>query len=200
MNIRRLLRSSAAVILAVITAAALGACSSEEEVTVPDFEQSYWGDNRTTVTETETSDYAYASDEIILYEKTENGTECEVYYLFTDGLLTSGEIHYGTGDEGISISDAITLYTTLRESITATYGDPDDQGLVDGYKRIDETSAYYEEHKDESDDQRFQYGFLSYDTKWTTDRSTMQLLMEYDSGAVKLVFYASQNSTTESSS
>ena len=179
-----------AVLLTACLVFALCSCGKEpEEPKEPDFFENYWGDSQKKVTGKAGEDYAYAGEDVILYEDEVNGVVSEIYYGFTDGKLVSGDIRYATGENDFTLEKCIALYDEISAELTAKYGAQLESDRIDGYKEIDETAPDYEEHKTDGDTYLIFYHILSYVREWNDGNSYCKLSLDYSSNRVNMLLH-----------
>lgn len=152
-----------------VLAVLLMAACAQPEPEVPDFRNASWGMSQSKVTKSEQDDYAFATDDIIFYETTAEGStdNVEVTYEFTDGKLTSAEMYF-VYDEEVTIDQAIEKYLAYREFLTEKYGAPvDDDYRV--WVNMDEDT------KEDADRLQLYYGRMVYSTVWNTANGSSEL-------------------------
>ncbi|MBR2671686.1 MAG: hypothetical protein IKE27_05770 [Oscillospiraceae bacterium] len=178
------------VLLIMCLALMMCSCGKEpEEPKEPDFMENYWGESQKKVTGKAGDDYAYAADDVILYEGPVNGVVSEIYYGFVDGKLVSGDVRYATGEDDFTLEKCIALFGEISAELTARYGAELDTGRIDGYKEIDTTAKDYEEHKTDEDKYQIYYHILSYIREWNDGTSYVKLSLDYSSNRVNMLLH-----------
>ena len=175
-------------ILATVLTLSLAACGVEpEEPKEPDWMQNYWGDSQKKVIDKAGEGYAYAADDVIMYEDYADGVMSEIYYQFTEGKLTGGIIRYATGEDDFTLEKCIELYNQKSEELTQRYGAEQPSDRIDGYRIIDKNAKDYEEHQNDEDKYLIFYHILSFLREWNDGVSEVNLSLDYSSNRVNML-------------
>ena len=149
-----------------------------------DFRSANWGMSRAKVAKTESVEYTYASDEILLFEIEEYDDKMQVFYYFSEDKLISGECRVLMGDHlsNALANDMIESYSRFRDRIIELYGVP----LDDDYK------VWLDDKGDPADRDAYNiyFGHLAYLTEWDAERTEMSLVFNYDNELINYIFTA----------
>lgn len=162
-------------------------CScGEQPQQLPDFRAVRWGMSEQEVTNAEGTDYLYADETLMMFEGTELSRNCELYYEFTDGGLSSAACRFKV-DEGMILADFVAIYEQLFSQLEERYGSP-----IEPDYRIwsnEEDRALYEP---DGDPPNIYWQRLVYRCSWQAERSDISLSLDYTDLQINLVLLCEQ--------
>ncbi|MEA4911064.1 MAG: hypothetical protein VB092_00430 [Oscillospiraceae bacterium] len=164
-------------LLAVLLCALLLLCACGEKTHV--FRAADLGMSKAKVAKTESQNYDFASDELLLYNTTMFDYDAEVYYYFTDDALTGAECRFPIGER--TINDDMERFAEIAALLTAQYGEP-----VDADFRRFLTSD--ESEKTDPDNLLIYRNVLEYYLEWDGSGYTATLLLNYKDAQVTLLY------------
>lgn len=159
----------------------------------PNFRQSFWGDKKATVIQGEGKSDQSSSFDRYTIEDYIAGMPCDVYFSFTDNLLTLGA--YSFTQKHTNRNDYINDYNKLVSLLTKKYGEPSEN------KPLWRNSLYkgnYEEYGF-----AISMGHLVYKAKWHTPLTDIELSLSGENSEIDLFLiytsakYASQRQSAE---
>lgn len=147
-----------------------------------DFKQFFWGDSKETVISKEGTPLTEGNmtgldASYIVYQTTAVGMDMLLGYYFCDDGLYG--VRYILAEEHSNESLYIDDYETFKNALTKKYGEP----LFD-YENWanDSKKEYYADKKGDA----LNYGYLTYDTWYITDRSFISMEMSADNYEISM--------------
>lgn len=149
-----------------------------------DFRGANWGDSISKVSNSEETDYFFASDDILAYNGRMFDIDAEILYTFEDGALSEAQSKFLVGEW--ILADIIPHYKALVESLREQYGAP----LQDDYYIYHTDKPAYEEHKNDTEIYQVYYQVLEYKAEWKTERTYYSLSLNYQDEQINYILYA----------
>ena len=123
---------------------------------------------------------------MLYFSGVELGRACELYYEFADGALIGAECKFVVAN-GMILDDFVEIYSEMRAQLTELYGQP-----LEADYRIWSSEEDRAEHALDRDALSIYWQYLTYETAWQTDRSSMSLTLDYKDLQINLRLHCEQ--------